>query len=333
MTKEKIILVVGASAGGTSALPELIRQITADMKLAVLVVLHLSKAPIGELLVNRLQKSTSLKCKIPKHGETIKNGHIYIAMPDHHLMVKENTILLGKGPMENRYRPSIDALFRSAAVSYNSKVIGVILTGMLEDGASGMYAIKKAGGICIIQDPKEAKYPDMPRAVLSVLKPDYSVPVSEMGAAISEAIATLKKRKQVKVPADLVKEAEIAERVNVGIEQVQNLGERSNISCPECGGGLWEIKDNGFTRYRCHVGHAFSEEGLISSMEASTESTLWIALRMLDERKNLLQQLGDKEMKRGNQKVAATYSQRAREMEVHAEKLKEILFSVARDPR
>src|SRR5688500_3045138 len=328
MTKGKMILVVGASAGGSSALPELISQITSDLKIAVLVVLHLSKTTIGELLVNRLQKSTSFKCKIPEHGETVTEGHIYIAMPDHHLMVKGTKMLLGRGPMENRYRPSIDALFRSAAVSYNSKVIGVILTGMLEDGASGMYAIKKAGGICIIQDPNEAKYPDMPRAVLNVLKPDYSLPVSEMGDAIREAVVTLQKKKKVKLPDDLVKEAEIAERVNIGIEQVQDLGQKSNISCPECGGGLWEIKDNGFTRYRCHVGHAFSEEGLMTSMEASTESTLWIALRMIDERKNLLQQIGDKESKKGNRKLAATYSERARELEVHAEKLKEILFSV-----
>lgn len=137
----------------------------------------------------------------------------------------------------------------------------------------------------------------MPRAVLNILEPDYSVPVSEMGDAIKKAIATLKKRKKVKAPDDIVKEAEIAERVNLGIEQVQDLGEKNNVSCPECGGGLWEMKDNGVSRYRCHVGHAFSEEGLITSMEASTESTLWIALRMIEERKNLLRQLVDKEMK------------------------------------
>jgi two-component system chemotaxis response regulator CheB len=333
MTKDKIILVIGTSAGGTAILPELIRQLNGDMKLSVLVVLHLSKASIGELLVNRLQKFTSYKCKMPEHGEILEEEHIYIARPDHHLMVKENKILLGRGPMENRYRPSIDALFRSAAVAFPAKAIGVILTGMLEDGAAGMDAIKKSGGICIIQDPEEAKYPDMPQAVLSVLQPDFSVPVSEMGTAIKESMTLLKKRKKGKVPADILKEAEIAERVNVGIEQVEDLGVKSPISCPECGGGLWEINDdNGFSRYRCHVGHAFSEEGLITGMEASTESTLWIALRMIEERKNLLRQIAEKESRKGKGKLANTYLTRSAEMEAHAQKIKDLLFSVGKHP-
>jgi two-component system chemotaxis response regulator CheB len=173
----------------------------------------------------------------------------------------------------------------------------------------------------------------MPRAVLNVLQPDFSVPVTEMGAAIKESVAILSKREREEIPPDILREAEIAERVNVGIEQVDDLGERSSISCPECGGGLWELKDNGFSRYRCHVGHAFTEEGLISSMEASTETTLWIALRMVEERKNLLKQLADKETKRGNGKLAKNYMSRSEEMEAHAQKLKELLFSIGNGPR
>lgn len=308
MPKEKTLLVVGASAGGSTALPDLIKQIDQDLPLSVLVVMHLAKKSIGELLVNRLQKLTSLKCKIPLHGDTIREKHVYIAMPDHHLMVKGDKILLGQGPMENRYRPSIDALFRSAAVEYGPRAIGIILTGMLEDGASGMYAIRKCGGICIIQDLQEAKYPDMPQAVLNVLKPDYAVPLPKMGEAIGEAVLALRKKKKVAIPPDLQKEAQIAERVNVGIENVEGLGEISQISCPGCGGSLWAINDNGFSRYRCHVGHAFSEDGLISSMQVSTESTLWVALRMLDERKNLLRQIAEKESAKGKRALASSYS-------------------------
>jgi len=333
MAKTEVLLVIGASAGGTAILPEVIKQLPDDKTISVMVVLHLSKSSVGELLVNRLQKFTSFKCKIPIHEEPLRAGHIYLAMPDHHLMVKENKILLGRGPLENRYRPSIDALFRSAAVAFGSRVIGIILTGMLEDGASGMYAIRNCGGVCIVQDPEEAKYPDMPQAVLNVVKPEFAVPVSEMGQAIKKSIAMAANRKKGKIPPEIVKEAEIAERVNIGIEQVEDLGNLSKISCPDCGGSLWEMNDNGFTRYRCHVGHAFSENGLIGSMEVSAESTLWIALRMLEERKNLLKQLADREKKRGKRNLATTYLDRSRELEAHAQKLKEILFAVARDPR
>jgi two-component system chemotaxis response regulator CheB len=154
-----------------------------------------------------------------------------------------------------------------------------------------------------------------------------------MGEAIEKSIALLEKRKSADIPPEIVKEAEIAERVNVGIEQVEDLGELGQISCPDCGGSLWEINDNGFTRYRCHVGHAFTQEGLVSSMEVSAESTLWIALRMLEERKNLLKKLGEKESQRGKRNLAATYLDRSRELEAHAQKLKEILFAVGRAPR
>jgi two-component system chemotaxis response regulator CheB len=331
MAKEKFIVAIGASAGGTTILPELLKQLTDDIKVAAFVVMHLSKQSIGDLLVKRLQKYTSFTCKIPMHGETIKEQHVYIAMPDHHLMVSQNKILLGHGPMENRYRPSIDALFRSAAVNFAPKVIGIILTGMLEDGASGMYAIQKSGGVCIIQDPGEAKYSDMPQAVLNTLKPDYAIPVSEMGGAIKDAISNLKRKKKGKIPSDIIKEAAIAERVNIGIEEVKNPGEVSVISCPDCGGSLWEMKGNGFTRYRCHLGHAYSQEGLVSSMEVSTESTLWTALRIIEERRNLLRQIGNKESKNGKSTLAATYLKRSAELEAHIGKLKEILFAVGKN--
>jgi two-component system, chemotaxis family, protein-glutamate methylesterase/glutaminase len=329
MARNKVLLVIGTSAGGNSALPELIQQLTPEMGLCVFVAIHLSKTSIGEMLVQRLQKVTTLKCKIPENDETILDNHIYFAAPDHHLIIRRDKILLGRGPMENRYRPSIDALFRSAAVAYGPRVIGVVLTGMLEDGTSGMYAIKKCGGHCIVQDPGEARYPDMPKAVLKVLKPNYLLPVAKMGAAIEGSIQILHKKKRARIPLDLIREAQIAERVNIGIEAVEDLGKLSKISCPDCGGSLWEINDKGHSHYRCHVGHAFSEEGLINSMEVSTEASLWMALRMLEERKSLLRKIGEKELKKSNSNLAASYLQRSVEIEAHARKLKEILFSVS----
>jgi two-component system, chemotaxis family, protein-glutamate methylesterase/glutaminase len=325
MAKSRFIVVVGASAGGSLVLPELVRQFTPDMNVAVFIVLHLSKISIGQLLQERLQKYTALRCKIPAHNETIKSGHIYIARPDHHMIVKANKILLGKGPMENRYRPSIDALFRSAAVDYSTYTIGVILSGLLEDGVSGMMAIRRCGGTCIIQDPDEAKYADMPRSVLQHLKPDHSIPVQEMGMAIKKRIA--KPVKKTKIPADLVKEALIAERVSIGIEYVQEIGSNSLFSCPDCGGGLWEINSNGERSYRCHVGHAFSEEGLLVAMESTTETALWTALRIIEERRNLLKAIAEKQ--NGTKSVRANYKARVAELERQIEQLKKVLFATA----
>jgi two-component system chemotaxis response regulator CheB len=331
MAGDKFIVVIGTSAGGTTVLPELLKQFTDDMNVSVFVVMHLSKMSVGDMLVKRLQKHTSYKCKIPSHGESIEKRHIYFAKPDHHLMVKKDKIIIGRGPMENRYRPSIDALFRSAAASHGPYSIGIILTGMLEDGAAGMMAIRKSGGKCIVQKPDEAEFPDMPKSVLDYLKPDYVIPVTEMGSAIAKLISAGERKRKVKIPDEILKEAEIAERVLVGMENVEGLGPRSAFSCPDCGGSLWEINNNGFTSYRCHVGHSYTESGLLSTMGTSTESAMWTALRIIEERKNLLRKIGDKEIRNGSKKVAANYFKRADELQVQIDHLKKVLFSTLSD--
>jgi two-component system chemotaxis response regulator CheB len=331
MKSDQFIVVIGTSAGGTTVLPELLKQLTDEMNISVFVVMHLSKMEVGDLLVKRLQKHSTFKCTIPSQGESIESRHIYFARPDHHMMVKKDKIIIGRGPMENRYRPSIDALFRSAAASHGPKAIGVILTGMLEDGAAGMMAIKKSGGKCIVQKPDEAEFPDMPKSVLNFLKPDYAIPVKEMGAAISALTSNGQIQQGMKIPDDILKEAEIAERVLIGMENVEGLGPRSAYSCPDCGGSLWEISNNGFTSYRCHVGHAYSENGLLSTMGASTESALWTALRIIEERKNLLRKIGNKEIQAGSKKVASNYFRRADELQAQIDHLKKVLFSTLSD--
>jgi two-component system, chemotaxis family, protein-glutamate methylesterase/glutaminase len=331
MVREKSIVVIGVSAGGSMLLPALIKQFTEDMNIVVLVVMHLSKRAIGEMLVSRLQKATTYTCKIPRHGETLKTRHIYVAKPDYHLAVKGNKILVGNGPMENRYRPSVDTLFRSAAAYHGQRAIGIVLTGMLEDGAAGMLAIRRAGGVCIIQDPGEAKYPDMPMAVLNQLKPDFAVPVSQMGEVISRVLKRKKKRAKHLIPADIVTEARIAERVQIGIDVMKEIGTHSLFSCPECGGGLWEMNQNGISRYRCHVGHAFTSDGLLSAMESGTESALWTALRIIEERRNLLQKIEAREKQNGNRRLAESYHKRIAELERQITHLKNALFATARD--
>jgi two-component system chemotaxis response regulator CheB len=333
MARGKFIIVIGTSAGGTVALPELLRQLTDKMDVSVFVVMHLTKKSIGDLVVNRLQKHTSLICKVAANNESIQKRHLYLAMADHHLMVKKNKMLVGRGPMENRYRPSIDALFRSAAVAFGPQVIGIVLTGMLEDGVAGMIAIKKCQGVCIIQEPDEAKYPDMPKAVLNALQPDFQLPIEAMGEAIANVIKRRKSNQSFTIPKEILREAEIAERVHIGIDVVEQLGKDSPYSCPDCGGGLWEIEENGMTRYRCHVGHAFTQMGLLTNMQSSTEAALWTALRILEERKNLLHKIGTKEKETGSVNAATSYFRRAQELEDQINHLKNVLFlAIADEP-
>jgi two-component system chemotaxis response regulator CheB len=326
----KFVVVVGASAGGLNSVIELCAQLTKEMNVAVFVVLHISHISMSDILVDRIQKSSSLTCKSAEHDESIRANHIYLAVPDSHLVMKDHKIVLGNGPAENRWRPSIDVLFRSAAASFGNRAIGVVLSGMLHDGTSGMIAIQRSGGTSIVQDPLEADYPDMPQSVLDNMKVDYCVSISQMGAIIKE-----KTRNglppDVDVPEDVKAEAEISQRVAVGIENVNGLGERSLFSCPDCGGALWELEQNGRSRYRCHTGHAYSDQDLFLRMDENTENTLWIALRMLDERKALLQKMSAEELSKGWIRSAANKRKRTEELEEHIERLKQLLFDTRKN--
>lgn len=320
----KFVVLIGASAGGTSALGELISQIKPDIGTAIFIVLHLTGNGISELLQHRLQKFTSYRCKIAENEEAIQADTLYIAPVNHHMLLKEGQVVLGHGPAENRWRPSIDVLFRSAAASYGSYTIGIIITGMLNDGAAGMSAIKRSGGICIVQDPKEAEFPDMPLAVLDIIEVDYSVRLSEMGQLISEI--TKNGIIANPVPQDVIAEAEIAERTSTSIENVQQLGNHSVYSCPDCGGGLWHVQDNVIKRYRCHIGHSYTEKDLLIKQSETLEATLWVALRMMEERMNLLTRMAIDERAKGLNTLALYKEERNTELQVHIQKLKEILF-------
>jgi two-component system chemotaxis response regulator CheB len=257
----------------------------------------------------------------------IEKGHVYIAAPNQHLLVKKNKIILGRGPEENRWRPSIDVLFRSAAAAYSTRVIGVILTGMLDDGTTGMSAIKRSGGTCIVQDPNEAEYPDMPLSVLNNMDVDHCISLSQMGETIFEITQTNPEEKAA--PPDVIIESEIAERVVVDYENVKQLGEKSIYACPDCGGGLWSIEaEKGKTnRYRCHIGHSYSENDLVVKQEEILESTLWTALRIMEERRNLLKKMEDDNSKKGLSKMAANYREKGEHIQFHVDKMKEILFA------
>ncbi len=327
MKAPKFIIVVGTSAGGMNALIELVSQLKDNMDAAFFIVMHLSRTSISDFLVHRLQPHTSLKCEVATEDAKIKKGHIYVAAPNQHLLVKKNKIILGRGPEENRWRPSIDVLFRSAAAAYSTRVVGVVLTGSLDDGTSGMLAIKRSGGICMVQDPNEAEYPDMPLSVLNNMEVDHCILLHQMGETIFEITQT--NPEEIAAPQDVILESEIAERVVVDYEHVKQLGEKSIYACPDCGGGLWDIpKQNGKSdRYRCHIGHSYSEKDLVVKQGEILESTLWIALRIMEERGNLLKKMEDDNNKKGLSRMAASYREKGEDIQFHVDKMKQILFA------
>ena len=309
---------------------ELVAQLPEDINVAVFIVLHLSKVGMGNFVIHRLQKYTTYTCKIAVNDEKIKANHIYVAPPDAHLMMKDHHVVIGHGPSENRWRPSIDVLFRSAAVSYGNRVIGIVLTGYLNDGTSGMLAIKEGGGTCIVQDPNEAEYPDMPLNVLETLEVDYCIPLKRISPTIKEILNKVEPR-QVTPKLHVLKETEIAEKSIVSIDAVSQVGEKSLYACPDCGGGLWHVTDDKNKRYRCHIGHSYTQKDLLLKQAEGLEATLWIALRMMEERRILLTQISETDSNKGLSKLGLSHHLRAKDLEGHIEKLKALLFEIKKD--
>jgi two-component system chemotaxis response regulator CheB len=326
-TESFFVITIGASAGGLNAISELVSQLPPDLNAVVFVVMHLSKSALGDILVSRIQKNTALICQLAKDKERIQKGHIYIAPPDFHLLVKKDKIVIGNGPAENRFRPSIDVLFRSAAVNYGEKAIGIILTGMLNDGRTGMWAIKQSGGYCIVQDPNEAEFPDMPLSVLEAMEVDHCASLKKMGAVI-ETIIRNAKPKGISPPAEIVMESDLSERTATSLNGVSHLGEQTVYACPDCGGGLWGVTNGRIKHFRCHIGHTYSERDLVIKQSESLESTMWVALRMMEERKILLVRLAKESMSKGLQQLGGTYHEQAEQLDIHVGKLKELLFSI-----
>jgi len=322
-SKGRNIIVIGTSAGGLDALDELVGELAADIPASIFIVQHMAPENTAEALLHRLGRHRAFDCRLARDGETFESGRIYIAPADYHLLVKEKTLLVTKGARENRYRPAIDPLFRSAAVTHGSRVIGVVLTGMLDDGTAGLVAIKKCGGIAIVQDPKDAAYPDMPENALNNLKVDHCVPLAGMGALL-EKLTREAPGKSKPIPQDVRTEAEIAERVLSDIAQVNTLGNQAPYNCPNCGGVLWEMKNPGLRRFRCHTGHSFTTTALLAGQSEKIEESLWVSLRMLEERRNLLNNMGQKETRASGKR---SYADRAKETAVHIERIRDMLLA------
>ncbi|AII53480.1 chemotaxis protein CheB [Hymenobacter sp. APR13] len=316
------LIVVGTSSGGLQALVQLVAQLPATLPAAVLVVQHLAANSSGAHIVHHLSLHTSLSCQVATDEQPIQAGHLYLAPADRHLLVFEGRLLVTKGPRENSYRPAVDALFRSAAVHYGSAVIGVVLTGMLHDGTAGLDFVKRCGGRAVVQDPQDADYPSMPETALRNVAIDYVTPLPQMGQLLQE-LTRVPPPAPVPIPEDIQAEAAIAARVVGTISEVQHIGAPTPFTCPDCGGSLWKLEHGSVLRFRCHTGHAFTAEALLDSSRQGLEETLWVALRMMEERKNLLSSMAS----RKQTPWSAQQQERLEEIKRHINRLREFMLN------
>lgn len=287
------IVVVGASAGGVEALRVLVGGLPADFPGTVFIVMHTAADSPG-VLAQILERSGPLHASNASNRERVRPGHVYVAPPDMHMLLEPGRVRLTHGPKENRFRPAVDPLFRSAAAVYGPRVVGVILTGGLDDGTSGLWAVKRLGGVAVVQDPREAFMPSMPQSALEQVEVDYTLPLAEIAPLLSRlADTSVAEQGGYEVPEDLNIEVKIAMEDNGREAGVARLGSPSIFTCPECHGTLLQLKENGRTRYRCHTGHAYSADSLLSEVTESVEATLWGAIRNIDESVMLMRHMAE----------------------------------------
>lgn len=308
------IIVIGTSAGGLKALSAVLSELPADLGAAVFVVQHL--APDHKSHLPRLLADVcALPVGSPADGETFRNGHVYVAPPDHHLMLSSDRVRVVRGPQENRFRPSIDALFRSAARWYGSRVIGMVLTGRLDDGTVGLQAVHARGGITVVQAPEEAEYPSMPTSALRYVKVAHTVRIADAGALLIRLVAEpATAQEDFPLTAAIEVESSIAEQVmntNEFLANVERIGKRTTYTCPDCNGAIWQIGDDEPLKLRCHVGHSFTGELFSSGQSQAIETALWTAIRIMEEKVTLSRQLAERKRMQSMAGAADAYEREA----------------------
>lgn len=326
------IIVVGASAGGVEALLTIARNLPADLPAAVFIVLHIP-AQSPSMLPLILRRVTSLAVEHPSDRAPIEHGHVYVAPPDHHLLVGHGFVRVIRGPRENRHRPAVDPLFRTAARFYGPRAVGVVLTGSLDDGTAGLQAIKRRGGVAIVQDPEEAFYPSMPRSAIAHVAVDHVLPLAAIAPMLSRiAREPAADEGAYPVPDDMDFESRLVAMDPAALASKERPGQPSEYSCPECGGVLHEIQDGPVVRFRCRVGHAFSTESVIAEQSTAQETALWTALNTLEESIILSRRLAEQAHVNGREWLEKRFREKMEEAQGHAETIRKVLLSYDTQP-
>lgn len=327
--KKRNIIVIGASAGGFNAIKQLVAGLPPDLDAAIFIVWHMSPDLRG-ILPQVLNQQNTILASNAIDREPIVFNRIYVAPPDRHLLLENGFVRVTRGPKENRFRPAVDPLFRSAAYIYGPRVVGIVLSGALDDGTAGLWTIKSRGGIAIVQDPAEAEVPAMPQHALQAVEVDYRVTVAEMSSLLTEII--LEQVKEDK-ESDMEENNKTSREVQIALQdrplepEGLKLGELTPYACPECHGVLSAIKDGDIIRYRCHTGHAYSADSLLTSITENIEETLWSAIRGVEESIILLKNLGDHYAEKNQPKLAALYFIKANEADNRAKLVRQAVLN------
>lgn len=317
------LIVIGGSAGGLPALLELVRELPADLPAALCVAIHTSPYSPG-MLADIVERRTRLPCAFAQNGETIQPGRIYVAPVDRHLLIEDGRLRVTHGPRENGFRPAVDPLFRTAARWHGPRAAGIVLSGSLGDGSFGLAAIKHAGGTTIIQNPEEAQVPSMPLSALRGAPIDHIVKAAEMAPLIiqlsrgrPEGGVTMSQETARRDPADR----------GTDLTDKPPEGTLTPLTCPECGGSLWEQESGDQVGYRCHVGHAYSAESMLRNHSQEVEGALWTALRVLEEHAVLQERMATRAESQRLGAAAEQFHQRSLDCRRQAETLRGVLLN------
>jgi two-component system chemotaxis response regulator CheB len=330
MNVARDIIVVGASSGALEALTRFVPLLPVDLRAAIFIVVHLPPTP-PSILHEILQPKSHWPVLPAVNGMAVRHGVITVAVNDHHLLFEKNSLRLARGPRENRARPSIDACLRSAALEFGPRVIGVVLTGNLDDGTAGLWAVKDRGGVTITQSPEEAAFPSMPRNALANAPVDHVVTVAELAGVLA------KLTQEPVAPAGLMSgahglaiENRIAAAENAMAAGILSLGSPSVNTCPHCHGTLMEVHDSGPLRFRCHTGHAYSPESLLVDLDHTIDDGLWSVLRAIDERQMLLDKLIRSAKIVGDQSTAQEYARQSEDARMRGNEIRALVMGPVR---
>ncbi|MBB4638214.1 chemotaxis protein CheB [Longimicrobium terrae] len=327
---ERDIVVIGASAGGVEAVSSLIEALPRDFPAAVFVVVHFPPH-VTSVLPRIISRRGGMLAEHAVDGAPIELGRVYVAPPDLHLIIETGHMRLVRGPRENMSRPAVDPLFRSAARAYGNRVMAVVLSGNLDDGSAGMIAVKKRGGLALVQDPDDALYSGMPASAIRNAPVDHVAPLAEIAQLlIQKAGETVETPEDDRSRALYETEVRVAEMDPDALE-TPRAGEPSAFACPECHGVLWEVQDGELTRFRCRVGHAYSMENLLAGQSAALDAALWTAYRALEERAALTARMADRMRDRSQPMLAVRYDEQTRETLERAEMIRRVLVTGSED--
>jgi two-component system chemotaxis response regulator CheB len=316
-------IVIGASSGGVAALSKLCASLPGDLPASVLVVLHIGARTSH--LPKILASSGPLPAKHAEDGEAALPGHIYVAPPDHHMLLEDGTIRLNRGPKENHTRPAVDPLFRSAALARGPRVIGIVLSGYLDDGTAGLHAIKRCGGMAMVQDPAEAQADSMPRSALQNVAVDYCLGMGRLASKLADLAGKPVEQGISRRPEELLKEHLSSTGEGNMTEKLQDIAEASTVVCPECKGVLWELHDKAPVRFRCHTGHAYTLKSLAHEQVATAEAALWGAVRALQDLEEVMRKLVAVNLSKGETALARAAGKEADKAAEQARKVERLI--------